>query len=171
MTENEILIAREKYKEKISDKKNLEKLKKELHILENDPLVKRYIELKRKCSNSNIDELNILYDSFNHVYRENTHESFYVFMGGFNKEGCSTKRNVEYYIYKNLEPGNIDVIVPFYDKEQFECSHHVIHFKNMDGINLKFYKLQQFYLHQLLCYDIENSYKLFGKLYSKTKEL
>lgn len=169
MNNEDVLLARAKYNSIKNDQEKLNKLKKQLKKLENSPSVIEYISLKKRCEIASRDELSILYSVFKSTKKDNVYNSIYVYMGTYKEKYADKYRTL--LLYKNIEPGYMDIWINLCDRELFEERNTVIKFKNMKNIDLKYYQLQQFYLYELLTNDFVDECQLAVKLYNKVKEI
>ena len=123
MTEKEIKLAREKYSQVVSSRKkeNLRQMKNELSMLEQNYIVKRYIELKNEITTveneiNNPKNISFAFDEISLQTKKSS--NLYLSIGYFsivtsleNFVSLSEDNpNIHYKYYINVETGKLDVI-------------------------------------------------------------
>lgn len=134
MTEEEIKLAREKYSKLSRRKEELNNMKKRLLELEENPVVKEYLDLSNFINENekSYKDLNMIWDSFYQLStRTKNSNNIFVYMGAYEYRLTSNDKLVnisqaDYVLYKDIETGDVFKVIPYKSKE-FEKTHTVIH--------------------------------------------
>lgn len=127
MNEQEIKATREKYKELDNKRQQIVKSRKRLYELDQDPLIKEYLELKKFIEEVQMGKYSA-YNICEHIFSKiisNTENSnnVYVYIG---RDANSRIAKIYYHIYKDLETGQ-EIMILESQREQFERSNKVIY--------------------------------------------
>ena len=142
MTEKEIEKAKTKYHDFLLEKSKLIETKKRIQELEQNPIVKEYLNLIHLVNDKskNFSNEQLIYNSFQ-TFAQNTENSnqILVYMGAYklnNFLSCvliSDKMQGDFLLYEDLENGKLYRINPLNEKE-FEKKSKIVHL-NGDDIN------------------------------------
>ena len=138
MTEKEIMLARERYNEVVPNEKkeNLEQMKNEAILLEQNDIIKKYIELKKQITMidneiNNSENLIFAFDSISMQTKQSS--NLYLAIGYFssvvdikNFVSLNEKNpNSHYKYYINIETCEVEVINAK-DVKEFEQNNNII---------------------------------------------
>lgn len=166
MNNIEIEQARKKYNDLHEEIELVQWAKKKLIQLENDPIVKEYLELK-EILNKHIDKsvLQMASESFKDIATStNDSKKIYIFMGFFDKdeEYTNIKDDIQYALFMDLETLE-GKKVSYNDYYTFKANNKVIYkddeFK-LNDINFYYnalYNTREQYLYNLIDLDQEEA--------------
>lgn len=177
MNNEDIIKARKKYKRLKDEKSQLLLHKKELLDLENNDVVKRYLELREVKDREPLQENQIIRYSFGYVNTLNIQpeEKIYIYMGAYKYDKAFDSRSdirvderdsqfADYLLYINIDNESDFVSVKPGQKDLFEKKYNVLKFKSTLNINKKYYELQQYYFDELLKIDLRKKNKILAML-------
>lgn len=170
MRNEELIKLRENYNELINERNKILALKSKIEKLENDPIVKEYLDTVSEYENIKakhvypVEEKEDSYFVRRAVDKTSItpREDYYVYMGTYKRNSeidiihatndIRVNRNdkdADYVVYYNLEArvhsfeGTVEV--PYSKADEFESTHKIIVPKNVVSSNSYFYDLQEEY--------------------------
>ena len=183
MNNQEIKLARQKYKEIQFEKQKYEKMKQRVLVLKQNPIVQEYLNLvdfvKEKRENKNFEEHKMINQAFEGFALEtNDSNKILVFMGAYEVNVLSgtnlvRTKDADYVLYRDLETCQFFKIET-HNKKTFENENTVIflddsnfnsHIDYLDG----FSKLTNTFFKELLVKPQEEVVKQFVKKYQINK--
>ena len=130
MTEEEIKIAKERYKNFLNEEEELKKDEKRLEELKNDPKVIEYLDLQRYFKRIEPFDYSISNAFSNVAYYTKESNEILVYIGqmefNFNYSNQYVDSNGDFAIYRDLETSTYYKVRPEC-VEEFEKKHNVIH--------------------------------------------
>lgn len=173
MKNEEIKKARKEYARRQKEKEKLIALKEELKQLQNDPKVKRYLEISDVESKSIPDEKTIIRYSFSRVDKSDS-DKIYLYMGAFvysnnfdeHDSQVLNRSQADYLLYCNIADEYDSIQIKPNMQEYFEKENIVFKPKSVIGAERKYYELQTIYYEYLLKGDLRQK----GKILEKIKE-
>lgn len=175
MKSEEIRKARKKYTKMQKEKEKLIALKEELKQLQDDPKVKRYLDIIHVEDKNILDEEQIIRYSFSTVDKSDDDLKMYLYMGAFAYACCFDESDnmvlfdvneADYFLYCNIADEYDSIQVKPSNKEYFEKENIVFKPKSVISAESKYYELQRVYYEYLLKGDLRKK----GKILEKIKE-
>lgn len=173
MDDKELQATREMYKELDNKRQQIGESRKRLYELEQNPLIKEYLELKKFIEEVRMEKYSA-YNICEHIFSEiisstQNSNSVYVYIG---RDTNRRIANIYYHIYKDLETGQETMILES-QREQFDRSNKVIYVFPKTEIHsketwLKWYnKIRRLFLSYVIKQPQEQAVKKLMHKYSK----
>lgn len=174
MKNEEIKKARKEYARIQKEKEKLIALKEELEKLENDPKVKRYLEICHIEDRKVPKEKELIRNSFLGVDTSDEDFKIYLYMGAYDcawnfdehDSQVLDRTKADYLLYCNIADEYDSIQIKPSMQEQFERENIVFKPKSVIGTQSKYYELQNVYYEYLLKGDLRQK----GKVLEKIKE-